>query len=519
MAGIDNTVRDQLMTQFRWAVAEKLNFVPFPHQCEWWLASDGLMLTDQLSVPGEGVKVRLPGHEPKTFREEWRKTLPRLQGRARVVADLGSFKIGKSHSAAIWACGFAAVPNARVKLVGIEYDTCAPEFEYLIEALCSDRGMGIPPESLQNRPRDGRMWLDLPNGARFEARSWERKDGLKGKEDDAYVFCEAYQLPGIEAYTDFKQNLTARNGFAVFPTTPDRPWVEVFHQHGHCDPDFPDWQCVCGVARDVNPLTFDKDQKERDRKLMTKEKFGIHYEGAIGRYVGSVFNYQRGQRLFTPRSHPRLWKDPDGPATPANLSIPPHWECVGAADSGTFTSGVIATFDEVGNCYVFFEQPNYRYVGGKHEFEDSLTIPTWALTIAAVMDKTGLHGLFADRNSQFKREFLNYGVHLYPASAGLEQRTGIAREYFQGGAIFLAPWLDVLPYELEQAQWPEETTAGGRFGRLKKQDHTLDCLEHILARRPRSTAHVQKDDRLWVEQFTGRSMRRRGAVDAHLGVQ
>jgi hypothetical protein len=514
VARIPNDARDTALTAFRQLVCEKTEFIPFPHQAEWWAATDGLIVTDQPAAPGHGVQVRLPDAST-----EWRMTWPRPAGRARVVADLGSFKIGKSKSSAMWASGFAAVPNARVKLVGIEYDTCAPEFEYLVEALCSERGMNIPPDSLQNRPRDGRMWLDLPNGARFEARSWDRKDNLKGKEDDAYVMCEAYQLPGLECYTDFKQNLEVRHGYAVFPTTPDRPWVKVFHDHGHGDPDFPEWQCVCGVARDVNPYAFNAAAKAQDRTVMTREKFAISYEGQLGDFVGSVFNYQRGQRVFTTTTHPDLWRDATQPATPSNFTVPRHWEVVGAGDTGTFTSGLLAAFAPDGDAFVFYEQPNYRYVAGRHEFDDESSIPAWAHRMTRVMTACGVHGLWADRNSQFKRELRQYDLTLLPASVGLEARTEIAREYFQQHKIHLAPWLTVLPYELEHAQWPDAATLAGKFARLKQQDHTLDCLEHILAKRPRGTWHEPNDDRLWVEQFTGQRLAQRRTGDAHLGGQ
>lgn len=511
----DNALRDSLLTACRQAVCERQGFVPFVHQAEWWAASDGLIVTDRIAPEGDGVQVQLGDRTT-----EWRVTVPRPEGRARVVADLGSFKIGKSRAAALWAAGFAAIAHARVKLVGLEYDTCAPEFEYLVEALCSERGMNITPTSLQNRPRDGRMWLDLPNGARFEARSWERKDGLKGKEDDAYIMCEAYQLPGLECYTDFKQNLTARAGYAVFPTTPDRPWVKVFHEHGHGDPDFPDWQCVCGVPRDVNPYTFSQKAKDQDQNVMTREKFAIHYNGQLGEFVGSVFNYQRGQRVFTPRTHPDLWRRDLAPtATPTlqDLRLPSNYEVVGAGDTGTFTSGLLAAFAPNGDAFVLYEQPNYRYVAGKHEFDDDSSIPRWAVTMGRMMTHFGVRGLWADRNSQFKRELQQYGVTLLGASAGLEQRTEIAREYFQQHKIFLAPWLEVLPYELERAQWPEEATLAGKFARLKKQDHTLDGLEHILARRPRGETYEKVDDRLWIEQFTGQRFGSRASGNAHLG--
>jgi len=751
--GVTNLDRDTAITRFRQAVCRRLEFVPFVHQAQAWAAADGLVLTDTVTTPGHGVEVLLPDETT-----EWRVTLPRPGGRARVVSDLGSFKIGKSKGAAMWACGFAAVPHRRVKLVGVEYDTCVPEFEYLLEALCSERGMNLPFTSLQNRPRDGRMFLDLANGSRYEARSWERKDGLKGKEDDCYVYClpldapvwmgdysfrpistvrvddevigwcrshpersraknparyetdrlcrakvlavhrtrqalvkvtlasgrtlvctpdhrwlsasgnndyvtpqvgrrlchiidrpadldhpqqlqaawlggmydgegsrtlisqspshnpvlyaelqrrmiaiglqaqtaadgvrwlggrqaalnvvawlqsvryrekyadeallggrfreadeivsiedvaseaevaclttttgnfvaygyashncEAYQLPGLECYTDFKQNLTRRNGYAYIATTPDRPWVKVFHERGHDDPEFPNWQCVCGVARDINPYTFDAKAKAQDQRLMTREKFAIAYEGKLGEFVGSVYSYQRGQKVFTTKSHPQLWLDPSQPPTPENLAIPASWTVLGGADTGTFTSCTITAFDPGGTAYVLFEAPNYRYVGGRHEWTD-LSIPEWAHLVTGVMRRFGVRGLYADKNTQFRREFQHYGLTLFGSDAGIEQRTEISREYFQHDRIVLAPWLQVLPYELEQAEWPEAESLAGKFGRLKKQDHTLDTLEHVLARRPMTRATSGYQPATWLEEYGGR---RPGTVngDPHLGVQ
>src|SRR5574343_804434 len=131
-------LRDQILTEFRQAVCERMGVVPFVHQATVWAAADGYTLTETQAQPGDGMQVQLPD---KTT--EWRVLLPRPQGRARVLADLGSFKIGKSFGTAMWATGFAAIPDRRVKIVGIEYDTCAPEFEYLVEFLLSERGMNL----------------------------------------------------------------------------------------------------------------------------------------------------------------------------------------------------------------------------------------------------------------------------------------------------------------------------------------------------------------------------------------
>ena len=509
MSRIDNDLRDQLVVAFRERVCERLEWVPFPHQREWWCASRGEVLLDVEDAAG--VPVRLPNGDITRH-----MVGPRRGGHARFLADLGAFKVGKSAGAGMWATGFAAVPNARISLVGLEYDICAPEFDYICTALLSESGMNLKYDSLQNRPRDGKMWLDFPNGARYEARSWERKDSLKGKEIDAYIYCEAYQLPGIECFTGFSQNLRARRGYAVFATTPDRPWIKQLHEQGHGHD--PEWHCTCGISATVNPYTFSQKDKDRDASLMTREKFQIHYEGQLGDFVGRVYNYQRGQRCFTPGTHAELFTA-GGVAGSSTLRIPEGWEVVSGADTGTYYTALTVTFSPDGDAYVLAEYPNYRYVGGLPERDEDVTIPRWATGVATSVDKLGGRSLFwADQNSQFKKELQAYGLTLMGNKVPIETRTEIAREYFQHNKIWLAPWLDILPFELENAQWPEEATSAGKFARVKDRDHTLDCLEHILSKRPRGkVVSGEKTKQTWAERFAGTFTRQHKGGNVHLG--
>lgn len=505
MAGsISNDLRDSLATAFREAVAEKYGIVPFTHQRAVWCASEGMTLSDVDDPLGVAVKLQDGTIARKHI-------YPREAGRARFLADLGAFKIGKSFGAALWASGFAMIPNGRVSLVGMEYDICEPEFNYLCEFLLSEQGMGLKATSVQNRPRDGKMWMDLENGMRYEAKSWERKDSLKGKEIDAYVYCEAYQLPGIECFTGFSQNLRARRGYAYFATTPDRPWIKLLHELGHGGD--PEWHCTCSVGAEVNPFTFDATAKVRDEKLMTREKFAIHYGGKMGDFVGRVFNYERGDRLFDAKTHPDLF-DANG-----QLDIPAGWEVVGAADTGTHYSGLLVAFSPSGDAFVLDEFPNYRYVAGLPERDENLTIPEWARTVTERCDQRGARtNFFADRNTQFRGELRAYGINLIPATSGVEERTEVTREYFQHGRVWLSPGLSVLPFELENASWPEESSATGKFARVKDRDHTLDCLEHILARRPMGRVIKKRNSSgTWIEQTFGKFPGKRRFGNVHLG--
>jgi hypothetical protein len=474
-AVIPNDQRDIIVGEFRESVCQKMGVAPFLHQREVWCASDGLELTG-IEDPENGLSVRLDTGD--IVRAGYR---PRDSGRARFVADLGAFKIGKSFGAALWASGFAAVPGARINLVGLEYDICEPEFSYLCEFLLSERGMGLKYDTMANNSRNGKMYLDFPNGASFVCRSWERKDTLKGKEIDAYIYCEAYQLPGIECFTSFSQNLRARRGYAYFATTPDRPWIKQLHEMGHgFDPE---WHCTCSIGAEVNPYTFDQTAKTRDAHLMTREKFEIHYNGRMGNFVGRVFSFTRGERTIDASSHPDLF--PEGVTSREAITVPRGWEIVGGADTGTYYSSLLVAFNPSGDAFVIDEFPNYRYVAGSPERDESVTIPEWSRGVSHRFTQLGSRAnLWADPNSQFKTELRNYGITLLPAKIPVETRTEVTREYFQHGRIYLAPWVTTLAFEIENAAWPEEATSSGKFARVKDRDHTLDCLEHILARRP-----------------------------------
>lgn len=495
---------------------------PLAHQREWWAASDGLTLLDVPDLQGQMVLVTAEGLQRGDYVQGEvelngiqcyrvpRMVVPRVGGNARFLADLGAFKVGKSWGAAMWASGLAIIPGRKISLIGAQYDMVSPEFDYIVEFLLSERGMNMPYETCINNPRNGDMVLVLENGTKYEARSWERKDSLKGKEIDAYIYCEAYQLPGIECLTGFSQNLRVRRGFGVFATTPDRPWVKELHDLGHGEDE--EFHCTCSVPAEANPVSFDMKAKIRDEKLMTREKFAIHYGGKLGDFVGRVFNYQRGSGEFTSGSFPALFEGGEGRD---HLRIPPGWEVAGGLDTGTYYTGLLVAFSPEGDAFVLDEFPNYRYVGGAPERDESLSIPQWAAGVVGRTTGLGARAAFwADANSQFKLELRNYGITVLANKATKETRTEIAREYFQHGKIYLAPWLVVLPFELENAAWPEEATAAGRFERVKDRDHTLDCLEHVLSKRPRGEfLSLQTPRGQWKDQFQAK----RQSGNIHLG--
>src|SRR5690606_17257095 len=162
------------------------------------------------------------------------------------------------------------------------------------------------------------------------------------------------------------------------------------------------------------------------------------------------------------------------------LVVPDGWKVVAGADTGTYYTAAWAVVAPNGDTFFVDELPNYRYVGGQPERNEEITIPEWATDFKAVTSLLRVSNTaWADKNTQFKQELHNYGISLLGNSVPSETKTEIAREYFQHNKVWFATWLEVLPHKLEKAEWREEVSASGKYKRLKKHDHTLDCLEHI----------------------------------------
>ena len=56
-------LRDRLITEFRRFLCENIDFVPFEHQADWWVTTDGYELTDSLADPDStdpSIQVCLP---------------------------------------------------------------------------------------------------------------------------------------------------------------------------------------------------------------------------------------------------------------------------------------------------------------------------------------------------------------------------------------------------------------------------------------------------------------------------
>ena len=334
-------LRDALVREFRETCYQKLGYIEFPHQARWRLATEGYRLTD---VPaGDAIP---PGYRVVTVQDTAPSEVPSLEnirihrrlavplpsGPVHHAALLAAYKSGKSDVMGNWAAGFAAVPMAKVQLIGVEYKTAEQEFQYLVEALLSARGMNLRKRHLYFDVRNGRMSLELTNGMIYEVKSWERKDALKGHQITAILACEAYQLPGLESFTSISQNLRAERGYYVWGSTCDSPWLGALHDLGHGDD--PDWICVCGAAGWLNPFTFDLRAFLRDcpdlrlltpylsaypwlrwirpeqcKGLMTRERFSIAWLGQLGTFAGRVYSYVRGSCQFSPESHPDLFQE------------------------------------------------------------------------------------------------------------------------------------------------------------------------------------------------------------------
>jgi hypothetical protein len=83
--------------------------------------------------------------------------------------------------------------------------------------------------------------------------------------------------------------------------------------------------------------------------------------------------------------------------------------------------------------------------------------------------------------------------------------------------LLFAPWLDLIPYEIEHAKWPDGTTGAGKFERIKEHDHSLDCVEHALSRRPRSKHIFTSGKKSFLQQHWDAHRTTNLGGDPHLG--
>lgn len=216
--------------------------------------------------------------------------------------------------------------------------------------------------------------------------------------------------------------------------------------------------------------------------------------------------------------------------TPAALKVPlpPGWDLIGGADTGTYMSATFTVIPPGDDpiAIVIEEFPNYRYISHEIELLDMST-PEWARNVYRRFRRykpdEETCGLWADPNTQFRAELRRYKLSLRSNKKKPEYRVSVAREYMQAQnpmRLWFAPWLVILPYEIEHAKWPEETTGAGSFMRIKKFDHTLDTMEHALSRRPRSRSLAGTRQLSFLEQHLAQFANRLTPVvgDPHLGV-
>lgn len=203
--------------------------------------------------------------------------------------------------------------------------------------------------------------------------------------------------------------------------------------------------------------------------------------------------------------------------------LPDEWDLIIGADTGTYMSMVFgAVCPDPASVLLLWEGPNYRYVSNEIELL-GWSVPEWAKICYAAFRhlcprKQQLKA-WADPNTQFRAELAHYNIHLLPNTRGPELRTEIAREYMRRpDTLYLAPWLQILPYEIEHAKWPPEVTGAGKFIRLKGNDHTLDPMEHLLSRRPRRQMRESTETRSFLQQQLDQHRRPTvQAGDVHMG--
>lgn len=212
--------------------------------------------------------------------------------------------------------------------------------------------------------------------------------------------------------------------------------------------------------------------------------------------------------------------------SPLDIKLSRDWEIWAGGDTGTYLGGAISAIHSQTYVELVLEEiPNYHYVGDGTIEEDGTSVADWILKFATKMrywTREEKFGVWVDANTTFKSE-VGHGLRFRMNRKDLELRTEITREYVRNKRLFLAPWLTIIPYEMQEAAFPEAENKGtGRYRRIKRKDHCLDGVEHVTSRRPHPRFREQpKITRSGLEMLHEKHKKHSQIDDSdpHLGIQ
>lgn len=557
--------RDLIAPHFRFRLLDAIHIVPFRHQAVLFayldrkeIASVSTCDVDDIPQPGERPLLRtwIEGVEhwllciPQFYEVELdkygetvRELVPKMLGdepvvdyryfavvpsgriRPQTIVLSGAFKCGKSEVGGVVPGSFAICPGLKWDFWGMEYEICAPEFEYLLDALLSERGLNLPyvPDFTGDEllgytrwkcePKLGRMHLTLSNGTQFICRSLKqametKSDPLKGKEMDGFSICEVYQIPSIQSVLGYRQNLAARRGYYVMPSTPDRPVMDEINDRA--DPgneEYEAWIGVKEVPRRENPFAFVLSDYIEDLQTFSQEEITVYWDGKSGKWIGAVYP---PAQYFDTVTHPQFWVGWDGkrrewangePPAPTleNFRAPTWMKRLSGADTATLYSVVDAICNEEGDIFFLNAECNYRYVSG-HMIEQrkEVTVESLSSEVRGMRSYFGgkWPAAWVDHNCQWVDEFRRHGCPIRKSPRrDMEQRCEVTRGMAQNGFLWFAPWLkgSELVWEFEIAKYPPKEKVTGKRRRLDQNDHNLDSAEHLCAMHPRATQPADFD--------------------------
>ena len=176
-----------------------------------------------------------------------------------------------------------------------------------------------------------------------------------------------------------------------------------------------------------------------------------------------------------------------------HLRLPPSTTFQVGAYVGRFSSAVIIALVPDHPVFVVEEIPNYHYVGDGEIELAGMTTVEWGESVVRMMQfytkRVGC-AAWVDPDTEFSKEMKRCKLRLRPNhNHGPELRTEVLREYFHDNKIFFTPWLKVLPYEIQRAQWPAEESSAYHV-RMTGSDYSLSALEQVISRRPTAVSLI-----------------------------
>lgn len=367
---------------------------------------------------------------------------------ARFMIVVAGTRGGKSYMTAHEALATFFLPDARIWLVGKQYDVADKEFDWIEERLLTWRigdksaaeffGIKI------HKPKFGSRSIRAPWGSYIETKSCKDPDTLLGVELDLIILCEPHHIAWKIWTQMLRGRLASRKGRALGAATGCgfSALMRKFVERGLDESeDWKDWFTLSFRSKD-NPY-FPEDEYEAARKELDSKIFEEQYAGKIVDVRGNVFYFEAENEFnIEDLKRPEDWSNfvayiykANNPSCAVVVAKHPKSKALYVVEELFFKTGVAISE----HFYQIDEVIKGRYGNKKRIWtlgEDKLS--------RKIISDVGLFDMSDEDELSMGRSQL------------LKARVLAINDYFEKDKLFISRNCPYLKESLLKARWPED---------------------------------------------------------------